>query len=86
MRPYISRIAAALVATLLTWLAGRFGVEVSADVRASLVETVTLLGLGLWGLLYAIGHRLIDRRVNPADVARHPKAAAAVIDAVPPAL
>lgn len=72
MRAIISRVAAAIVAVLLTFFAGTLGVEVSPAVHDSLVEGVTLLGLGLWGVLYALLHRLIDRKINPADVAKHP--------------
>jgi hypothetical protein len=72
MRTILSRIAAAIVAVFLTFVAGTLGVEVSPAVHDSLVEGVTLLGLGIWGVLYALLHRLIDRRINPTDAARHP--------------
>lgn len=75
MRAIISRVAAAIVAVLLTFFAGTLGVEVSPAVHDSLVEGVTMLGLGLWGVLYALLHRLIDRKINPADVAKHPASA-----------
>lgn len=72
MRAIFSRIAAAIVAVFLTFVAGTLGIEVSPAVHDSLVEGVTLLGLGIWGVLYALLHRLIDRRINPSDAAKHP--------------
>lgn len=70
MRAIIGRIAAAVVATLLTWLAGSLGLEVTEETRATLVEAVTLLGLGLWGVLYAVAHKTLNRWLNPGDTAR----------------
>jgi peptidoglycan L-alanyl-D-glutamate endopeptidase CwlK len=72
MRTIISRIAAAIVAVLLTFVAGTLGVDVSPAIHDSLVEGVTLLGLGVWGILYAVLHKLIDHKINPTDVAKHP--------------
>lgn len=72
MRTILSRIAAAIVAVVLTFVAGTLGVEVSPAVHDSLVEGVTLLGLGVWGIAYAVLHRLIDRQINPTDAAKHP--------------
>lgn len=69
MRAIIGRVAAAIVAALLTWLAGTLGLEVSADTAATLTEAVTLLGLAFWGILYAIVHKTINRYVAPADAA-----------------
>lgn len=75
MRAVIARIAAAIVAALLTWAAGMIpGFEVTEDTRAALTEGVTLIGLALWGILYGLTHRLINRQINPADVASPEKA------------
>lgn len=69
MRAIIGRVAAAIVAAALTWVAGVAGIEVTQETAATLTEAVTLLGMGLFTIMYAVGHRLIDRRINPADAA-----------------
>lgn len=69
MRAIIARIAAAVIAVLLTFLAGTLGVEVSPETTATLTEGVTLIGLGLWGIVYAVFHKLLNRRINPSDSA-----------------
>lgn len=74
MRPIIGRVAAALVATALTWLVGAMGVEVTEETRATLVEAVTLLGLGIWGILYAVIHKTLDRWLNQAGTGSQPNA------------
>lgn len=70
MRVLIARVAAAIVAVLVTFLAGKFGVEVSEDARATLTEGVTLIGLGVWGISYGVLHKLMNRKLNPADTAK----------------
>lgn len=70
MRAIFARFAAAIVAVAVTFLAGTLGIEVTEDTRATLTEAVTLLGLGLWGVVYAVVHRLISRKVNPMDAAK----------------
>lgn len=69
MRAIIGRVAAAIVAMLVTFLAGSLGLEVTEETRATLTEAVTLLGLAFWGILYAIFHKLINRRLAPQDTA-----------------
>lgn len=69
MRAIIGRIAAAIVAVLLTFVTGRLGIEVTPAIHSSLVEGVTLLGLGIWGIFYAVCHKLIDKKIHPADTA-----------------
>jgi hypothetical protein len=69
MRALISRIAAVAVGAVAMWLAAALGVQVTPDAVAVLTEGVTLLGMGLWLTVYAVAHKLIDRRVNPLDAA-----------------
>lgn len=72
MRSIISRFAGAVVAGLVTWLVGTFGIEVTAEDAATLTEAVTIVGMIVFGVVYGIVHKLIDRRVNPLDAARVP--------------
>ncbi len=69
MRAIIGRIAAVIVAFIVTFVAGTLGVEVTEDTAATLTEAVTLLGMALFTIVYAVGHKLINRRINPADAA-----------------
>lgn len=83
MNVFISRIAAAIAATLVVWVLGALGVDVTEQQRAEIIgqvtQAITLLGLAVWGLVYAVGHKLISRRTNPADTAKAPEQAAASI-------
>jgi hypothetical protein len=70
MRAIIGRVAAVVVGAAVVWVADAAGVHVSPDATAVLTEGLTMLGLGIWLVVYAVGHKLIDRRINPGDVAR----------------
>ena len=69
MRAIIGRIAAAIVAFLVIWIAGTLGVEVTEQTAATFTEAVTLLGMGLFTLVYAMVHKIINARINPTDAA-----------------
>jgi uncharacterized membrane protein (DUF441 family) len=65
LRPFVSRIAAALVALLITWLAAK-GINLDQDTQSNLkllVETTIYI------VVYAISHRLVDKQINPGDAA-----------------
>lgn len=66
MRTFISRILAGPIAALLTWLGGE-GAEVLLGIETILTETAVLITLGLFGSLFGVVHKGIDRKVNPAD-------------------
>lgn len=72
MRAIIGRVAAVLIGGLVAWLAGSFGLEVSEEATVALTEGLTMLGMGVWLISYGIAHKLINRKVNPADAARVP--------------
>lgn len=76
MRAVISRLISPLIATLAVWLVG-VGFLREDDAATFISSGVTLVELLIWGMVYGVGHRLIDRRANPADAAT-PEAAAAV--------
>lgn len=73
MRTIIGRIAAVVAATITTWLISFLGVGISEQGTAELTEALTLIGVLVWGLIYAVVHKLIDRKVNPMDVAKTPE-------------
>lgn len=69
MRAIVGRAAAAIVAAIVTWIASVFGIEVTAETAATWTDALTVLGIGFWGVAYAVIHKLLDRHINPADAA-----------------
>jgi uncharacterized membrane protein (DUF441 family) len=65
LRPFFSRIAAALVALLITWLTAK-GINLDQDTQSNLRQ---LIETTIYIIVYAISHRVIDKRVNPGDAA-----------------
>lgn len=68
MRALISRIVAGPIAALVAWLVG-MGLELGAGFETALTETVTLFLVAVLTVLYGVVHKLIDKVVNPGDVA-----------------
>lgn len=71
LRPYVSRVAAAVVALLVTWLTAK-GTSLDTIAQSSIQQ---LIEITIYVASYAISHRAIDIRVNPDDAAS-PHAAA----------
>lgn len=70
MKQFISRIIAAPIAALVTWLVAALtdvGIAVGPGFAAVTEETLTLLALAVFTAVYGVAHKLIDRYVNPAD-------------------
>jgi hypothetical protein len=65
LRPYLARILAAWIAAASGWAASAIGVEVTPEEQMAIFNAA--LGVGL--TVYAVAHRLIDSRLNPADAA-----------------
>ena len=63
LRPLISRLLASLAPAVALWLGSKIGV----DVPESTVREVFEIGLVL--AVYAITHRVVDRKVSPGDTA-----------------
>lgn len=68
LRPIIARLAAALIASLVAWLAAQ-GIDVPAETQTQLIEGTVGLMLLVFGVVYALVHKLVNRKVNPADAA-----------------
>lgn len=69
LRPILARLAGALVAGLVTWLAGKFGVIISEDVKGQLTEGVVATMLTLFTVVYALVHKAVSVKTNPMDAA-----------------
>lgn len=70
MRSFIARIAAVVAGAIITFLAGALGLEVTEEAAVALTEGLTLIGVAVYFLGYAVVHRLISRYTNPMDAAR----------------
>lgn len=69
MRTVISRILAPIIAALVGWLTS-MGLDLDPAFGVALQEAATWFLLAVFTMLYGLIHRLIDRKVNPADVAK----------------
>lgn len=68
LRPVLARVAAALIGAAAAWLAAK-GVELDAETQAQLIEGIVGLMLAVFGVVYAVAHKMINARLNPADTA-----------------
>lgn len=65
LRPFASRILASLIAAIAAYLAQRWGITLDADTQAGLLSVT----LGIFGVVYGLVHRVLDKSVNPGDAA-----------------
>ena len=65
LRPFLSRVIAGLVASGAAYLQTKYGIVLDPDTKANLVVGA----LATFSVLYPIGHRLIDKKINPGDAA-----------------
>jgi uncharacterized membrane protein (DUF441 family) len=79
LRPYLSRLIAAALAGLVTWLAGK-GIALDDTSVHTLTEAGVVVALTVFQALYAIIHRTIDKKVNPGDAASSHIAAASKLE------
>jgi hypothetical protein len=62
LRPFLSRIVATVLGGAFGWLTTKTGIEVDPATQASIAGAVVV---GVYG----VAHKLIDKKVNPADSA-----------------
>lgn len=68
LRPFLSRVIGALVAAFAAWLAAK-GFDFDKDTQQQMVENLVGIILPLFGVIWAVVHKLIDKKVNPGDAA-----------------
>lgn len=61
-RPYVSRVIGAGVGAVAGSLAGKLGISVDPVTQASIAGAITI---GVYGVI----HKVLDKKVNPADSA-----------------
>jgi len=69
LRPVAPRIAGAIVAALVTWLAAKFGIIVPDEDKARLTDGIAILLMLIFTLVYALSHKAFSIKANPADAA-----------------
>lgn len=76
LRPYASRVIAAWIASGAAYLETKYGIVLDPDTKANLVVGA----IAVFGTIYPIVHRLIDKKLNPGDAASAHQAVAEKIE------
>lgn len=66
---WLGRVLAIWIAALAAWLLVHFGIAIPVEARTKLVEALVGVVIPILISLYAIVHKLIDRKLNPGDAA-----------------
>jgi hypothetical protein len=69
IRPFAPRVAGAIVAAIVTWLAAKFGIIVPDEDKARLTDGIAILLMLIFTLVYALSHKMFSIKANPADAA-----------------
>ena len=62
LRPFVSRVVGAVIGALAGILATKVGIQVDPSTQAS-ITTAVVVGA------YGVAHKVVDKRLNPADSA-----------------
>lgn len=68
-RPVLGRIVGSLVAALATWLEARFGWKLDPASQAQLSAGILVTLMTTFSIVYALVHKAVSAKVNPADAA-----------------
>lgn len=68
LRPFLSRQLASAIGALAAYLMLRYGVDLDTETQAGLVA----VGMWVGNAVYSFIHKLMDKKLNPADVAKAP--------------
>jgi hypothetical protein len=69
LRPFLSRILAPLISAVFTWLAVHYGINFADDTREQVIEALVVVIIPLAQIVNGVAHRVIDKKINPADTA-----------------
>lgn len=69
MQVFLSRIIAAWVAGLASWLLAKYGVTIDANNQTEIVGHIVGIIIPLGTTIYAVVHRLLSKFFNPGDAA-----------------
>lgn len=68
LRPFLSRVIGTVVGALVAWLAAK-GINIDAKTQQQVIEALITIIIPVYSIAREIVHRLIDKRINPADAA-----------------
>lgn len=80
LRPFISRILAPFITAALAWGAIHWGLNFGDDAAGHITEYAVVVLIAVMQAVTGIGHRVIDKKVNPVDAATAPLAAAGKVE------
>jgi hypothetical protein len=66
LKPYLSRVIATLIAGFVGFLASH-QINVDGDTQAQAISAITSVVTVVFGILYAVFHKILDKWINPAD-------------------
>lgn len=69
LKPILSRVIASWIAALAIYLSAHFNVVLDETTKAQLAAGFLAVIFGIGSTVYAIFHRLVDKRLNPVDAA-----------------
>lgn len=69
IRPVIARVAGWIIATLVTWLASRYGIIVPQETVDKLTAYGVIALMSMFTAIYALVHRAVSIKSNPTDAA-----------------
>lgn len=71
--PFLGRVMAALAGMIVTFILDLLGVAVTAEQKEGIIAWLTTgftaLGIWVWLTVYALAHKLLNKRLNPSDTA-----------------
>ena len=68
LKPYLSRIIATIIGSFFAWLTAK-NINVDADTQQQAMAAITGVATVIFGVLYAVFHKIVDKWINPGDSA-----------------
>lgn len=65
LRPFLSRIIAGWIAAVVAFMNAKYGITLDGDTQTAIMT----LFFAIASSVYAIVHRVIDKKLNPGDAA-----------------
>lgn len=74
LRPILARVLGAWIAAGCLWLAVHYNITIAPDEQSKVIEGGIIVLLAIFNTLYALIHKAISTKTNPADAASVPLA------------
>lgn len=69
LRPILGRLIGSVVGAGAGWVASKWGTVVDANGVQQVTDAGVTLALGAFGIVYALVHKAVSAKINPADAA-----------------